>query len=133
MSAIKRAMDDHEDHACDPAACLVCQKERDSEPVDHYNESLSCQDEDSRFAPLIRPADLQAELQAKLDALQAPSPAELNAFQDEVARNNAAWELCKDGALMKYACENPKGYETLMAVIQRHLTEALNEESSDAD
>ena len=127
MSHMKNHIMQHEDGDCsrDPETCLVCKKIQEDGP-DLGEYGGTCQDEDSRFAPLIDPEKLQAELQARLNRLMPPD-AERDEFENARARNDAAWELSKDGALEAFAVENPKGYECLMTVIRLHLFEALGQ------
>lgn len=119
MSHMKKMLEEHEDGLCDRSTCLKCAE-------DGPTILTPAQDEDGT-QPLIRPDELQAQLQARVNELQEPTKAERDEFEDARARNDAAWELSKDGALEKFACENPQGYEAFMAVLQRHLAEAVNE------
>lgn len=130
MSAIKRHLELHEDNACPDPECRIW-----AEYQDGLDDGGTCQDEDSRFAPPYPREQVQAELQARLNALQTePSQAERSADHDlNVLYEAARLAHFSDSILARFEATYPGSYNLLRDAIYRHEGEALDEDEARRD
>lgn len=127
MSHIKKHIEEHEDGVCshDPATCLACARdefhEREGEPV----VLTPPQDEDGT-QPLIRPDELQRQLQERLDTVTLSRDYDTGMFHDFALR------LKRDPSLLAECAHRfPGSYDIVRAALLDLESQMIDEARSD--